>query len=407
MGEHRVGRQAHFLGALDLGVPIGALDQAAHQAHPVLACQRGEVLNELQRAGLVGLQGQAKAGPLWEMLGHALDQSAKHLQRELEAVHLFGINRQVDIGAGRLLAQAPDARHQFIEHTRTLRVFVAGMQGAELDGNAVVVLGRAAAVGVAGNEGNGLVVAVQVAQGIGIGARTFAQHVIGVREPPRSLTACGRCPPRGLLRLGAAQRRNVQVFPARRIGLLHRLGHGLAQHELAAQQLHCAQGRGHHGLGAQLGHDAGLGLRTLAGLRVRQEVLGQGNGSARQPRHHLVAAALKVGPAQLVCGQGDGGFGVRNAQQRFGQAHQGQALGAGDGVFAQQAFHGPEGRRIVAHGLHPGAGRLGGSRPVQTGVDHLQLACHHLVLGAVGKRQLGLDQQDRLLDLAINAILQD
>ena len=46
-------------------------------------------------------------------------------------------------------------------------------------------------------------------------------------------------------------------------------------------------------------------------------------------------------------GEGDRGFGVRHPQQRLRQAHQGQAFGTGDGIFLEQAFHGPERRRVL------------------------------------------------------------
>ena len=393
--EHRVAGQAQLLGAFDFGVPIGALDQAAHQAQLVFARRGRQVLDQLQRTGLVGLQGQAKAGPLRAMPGHTLQQGIQHLQRQFQPVHLLGVNGEVDVGAGRLLAQAPDARHQLGQHAPALRILVARMQGAELDGNAVVALGRAAGIAMAGNKFNRVAIAFQVAQGIGIGARTLTQHVIGIGEPPRSLTSCSRCPPRGLLCLGAARRHNGRpVLLARGIGLLHRLRHVLAQHKLAAQQLHGAQGSGDHGAGTQLGHDAGLGLR------VGQEVLGQGNRRAGKARQQLVAAVDKVGPTELVGRQGDGGFGIGHAQQGFGQAHQGQALGAGNGVLAQQAFHGPERRRVVAHRPHPGCGRAGRCGPVQTGAENLQLSRNDLTLGTVGNRQAGLNQHSYLLGIA-------
>ena len=114
VGKDRVAGQAQLLGALDLGIPIGALDQTAHQPHPQAPRQRGQMFDQLQRTGLVRLQGQAKATPLRAMLRHALQQGIEHHQRQLQPVHLFGVNGQVDIGLCGLLAQAPDARHQLI-----------------------------------------------------------------------------------------------------------------------------------------------------------------------------------------------------------------------------------------------------------------------------------------------------
>ena len=96
---------------------------------------------------------------------------------------------------------------------------------------------------------------------------------------------------------------------------------------------------------------------------------------------------VKVGATQLVGGECDGGFGVGHTQQGFGQAHQCQALGAADGVFLEQAFHGPEGRGVVAHGLHPGRGHARGGMPVEPAIELGQAVDDGLGLGAVGGGQ--------------------
>lgn len=36
----------------------------------------------------------------------------KHVERQLQPVHFLGVNREVEIGLGHRLAQAPDAWHQ-------------------------------------------------------------------------------------------------------------------------------------------------------------------------------------------------------------------------------------------------------------------------------------------------------
>ena len=172
--------------------------------------------------------------------------------------------------------------------------------------------------------------------------------------------------------------------------------HGLAQYKLAAQQLHSAQRGGHYGFGAQLTHDAA----ALSG--AGQEVFGHRNGRATQARQHLVTRAIKVRAAQLVGGECNRSLSIRHAQQGFGQTHQGQALGAGNRVFLQQAFHRPKRWRVVAHGLHPGCGHFGSRRPVQPRVDDLQTVGDHLGLRAVRKGQaLGDGHEElrlRLLD---------
>ena len=137
-GEHGVVRQAQLLGAFDFGIPVRAFDQAAHQPDAVLAGHADDVLHQLQRPRLVGLQGQAKALPLRAFGGHAPGQGLEHGERQLQPVHLFRVDGEVDVGPRGLLAQAPDAGHQLVEHAGGLRVFVARMQGAELDGYAII-----------------------------------------------------------------------------------------------------------------------------------------------------------------------------------------------------------------------------------------------------------------------------
>jgi hypothetical protein len=60
-------------------------------------------------------------------------------------------------------------------------------------------------------------------------------------------------------------------------------------------------------------------------------------------RASVVACGIEVGAAQLVRRQGNGGFCIGHTQQGFRQAHQGQAFGAGNRVFLEQAVHRPEG----------------------------------------------------------------
>ena len=228
--ENRVVRHAQFLGALDFSVPVRAFDQSAHQAHLVLACQFGDVGNQLQCPALVSLQGQPQAAPLRVVPGHLGHQRLQHRQGQLQPVDLFGVNREVDVGLGGLLAQSPDAWHEFLHHALALGIFVARVQGTELDADAIVVLGPGRGIGVLGNVVDRVAVALQIAQRILIGACALAQHVVGIAEPPGAFVRA--------------------VLMARRLGLLHGLRHGLAQYKLPAQQLHRAQRGGYHGLGA-------------------------------------------------------------------------------------------------------------------------------------------------------------
>ena len=233
------------------------------------------------------------------------------------------------------------------------------------------------------NERNRILVTHQILKRISIGTRAFAQHVIAESEPPRLALRVLRCPPWGLLRLGAARRRNAEVFhlAPRRVGLVHRFGNGLAQHKLATQQLHGAQRGGDDRARAELGEKTG---RRFA---VGQKLLAHRDRRAGQARQRLVASAVKVGAAQLISRQRNRGGGIGHAQQGLGQAHQGQTLGAGNRVFLEQALHRPERRRVGAHRLHPGRGDLGDGSPIKRTTQRAQVLGNDFDFRAVGKRQ--------------------
>ena len=214
-----------------------------------------------------------------------------------------------------------------------------------------------------------MAVAGQVVGGVCGGAGALAQHVKAVAQ--------------------------AGAVAARGAGHLQRVGHGLAQHELAPQKLHRAQGGGHHGACAQARQQAGRGFA------LGQKVLAQGNGAAGQAGQGGVASVAEVGPAELVGGERDGGFGVGHAQQRLGQAHQGQAFAAGNRVLLEQALHGPERWRVLPHRLHPGGGHLGRRRPVQRRAERGQAVRHLERFGQIGVRQVLLGQHGNLQNSGI------
>ena len=141
------------------------------------------------------------------------------------------------------------------------------------------------------------------------------------------------------------------------VGLAHGLVDVAPEHKLAPQQLDGAHRRRHNGAGAQALQQAGFGGGGAVALAGRQPVFGQGDGLGGQlGQHRVFPFTGELGMAELVGGEGDGGFGIRHAQQGFGQTHQGETFGAGNRVFLEQAFHGPERRRVGAHLLHPRRG---------------------------------------------------
>ena len=142
--EHRVTGQAQLLRAFDLAVPVRALDQAHHELQAVAARDAGHLVHHRQRAGLVGLHRQAEALPLRELRGDAAGQHVQQVQRQLQPVHLFGVDGQVQVGRGRRFDELPHARLQLGEHALALRFFVAREQRAELDRDAVGAIGESA-----------------------------------------------------------------------------------------------------------------------------------------------------------------------------------------------------------------------------------------------------------------------
>ena len=106
--EHRVPGQATFLAALDLRVPVRALDEP-HVQHPArLRREAGEIPQRRLRALLVGLDRDAEAGPLGEARRPAdrLDQ----FERELQALRLLGVERERNAGVTRADAQLDQSR---------------------------------------------------------------------------------------------------------------------------------------------------------------------------------------------------------------------------------------------------------------------------------------------------------
>ena len=88
--EHRIIGQAALLRALDLGVPIGALDQPDGQ--PAIFC-RGDVLDPVdhrQSALLIGLHRKPKAIPAAER--GVIEHGADDFERQFQPVGFLGID---------------------------------------------------------------------------------------------------------------------------------------------------------------------------------------------------------------------------------------------------------------------------------------------------------------------------
>src|SRR5256885_9370736 len=62
-GVHRKAGESALLGALDLAVPVGALDQAHRHPSPAVACQGCDPAEDQRRAAAVGLHREAEPVP--------------------------------------------------------------------------------------------------------------------------------------------------------------------------------------------------------------------------------------------------------------------------------------------------------------------------------------------------------
>ena len=141
VGEHGVGGHAHLLSPLDLAVPVRTLDQTTHQAHVVLPCEHTDVFDEFKAACLIRLQGQTKTAPSRALRLHLFEQRFEHVERQFEAIHLFSVNGEIDLRSGGHFAKLPHARHQLVDDSRMLRIFVTRMQRGEFDRDSVRLFG--------------------------------------------------------------------------------------------------------------------------------------------------------------------------------------------------------------------------------------------------------------------------
>ncbi len=353
-GEHRVAGQAVDLRALDLRVPVGALDQAYLQAVADAAGQVGQVVDRVRGALLVGLHHDAEAFPALER--RIADHPFDDVQRKLQAVGFLGVDGAADaVGPGQL-RQFQHARYQVREHALALGMLIARVQRRELDRDAMraghVAVGLAAARQVVLADGvDRAPVVLQVAQRVLHGQRAFAEHVEGVAVVAVVTLVRAR---QGLVD-GAAHDELVAHD-------LHCLAHGQADYRFTDAADQALEGAVHVALGVVGQVDQVAGQHQAPGRGVDQHRIG------------LAHVALPVGFAELVADQLVGGFLVGDAQQRLGHAHQQHALLAAQVVLAHERLD----RALVAGACAYPAHQVGGGG---------------LYLGLFGGRQAGLFQQ--------------
>ena len=102
--EHRIAGEPALLRALDLAVPVGALDQAQRDAPVGFAQPLHQPLERGMRALLVGLHREAEARVAARDV--ARQQPVDQQQRQLEPFGLLGVERHADAGVARPCAPA-------------------------------------------------------------------------------------------------------------------------------------------------------------------------------------------------------------------------------------------------------------------------------------------------------------
>ena len=343
----RVVGQAVELRALDLAVPVGALDQAQHQAMRAAPGQLDQPLDDGRAALRVGLHHEADAVPARQRGLEA--QPLQQVERELQPLGLLGVDVQADVVAPGELHELEQARVELGVHARGLGAAVARVQGRELDRDARAVHEAPAARGAA-DRLDGVGVGAQVALRVVFGERGLAEHVVAEPKAPR------------LARLRVHQGL-LDRLP--RDELLAHQAHGqvdsLADQGLAAAAEQPAQRRGEPGLAVR-GHE----------LAREHEAPG---GGVDEERGAAPEVCLPVATADLVADERVARGRIRDAQQRLGQAHQRHPFLRAQREFLQQPLHQAgsparaEQARACAHLLahaggepqgqraHPGGGR--------------------------------------------------
>ena len=349
-GEQRIAGLAVHLRALDLRIPVRALDQSHRDAAAELLRHVRDMVDHERCALLVGLHHDAEAVPVAQRLvgQHLEDQ----VQRQFEAVGFLGVDGQADAVGLRQLRQFQQAGAEFGQHAGALGVFVARVQRRELHRDRW----RGEHVGEragAADRMDRLPVGLEVAQRILGGQRAFAEHVEGIAVI-------------GVVALAAARQGFVDGPPEHELVAhdLHRLAHGEADHRLAGAADQALEGAVHVAPGVVGEVDQLAGQHQAPGRGIDQHGVG------------LAEVALPVGVAQLVADQRVGGALVGDAQQGFGHAHQQHALLAAEVVLAHEGLD----RALVAGaGAHPadevgGGGLGGGALGIRQGRLHQQFA---------------------------------
>ena len=130
-GEYRIIGKPALLRALDLRVPIGALDQPHGQPRTERGGRLLDPRNHRQRALLIGLHGKAEALPAAQR--RVGERGADHLERQLQPIRLLGIDGELQVVCLGKPRERDETRRQLGQDPRARDRFEARMQRRQLD----------------------------------------------------------------------------------------------------------------------------------------------------------------------------------------------------------------------------------------------------------------------------------
>ncbi len=193
--EHRIAREAEHLRALDLGVPVRALDQPDRDARARCAGERDEPVDDRARTLLVGLDREAQPHPAGQRRIAA--QPGEDLERQLEAIGFLRVDGEPDADALRQHSERRHRRDELVENAARLRELVARVQRRELDRDRGLHPRRRSAVGDrCADRRDRIGIGVRVASRVRGRVRRLAQHVERVARIRMRRLACAARVPR-------------------------------------------------------------------------------------------------------------------------------------------------------------------------------------------------------------------
>lgn len=320
-GIDRIVGEALDLGPLDFRVPIGALHEADQQASARLVSRGDEPIENGRGTLLIGLDDEADPVPAGQAgLG---EQHREEVQARFQAFGLLGVDMDGNVVLAGQLAEPHQAGGDLGHEPLRLRPGVAGVEGGNLDRDAMGGDGATAPRLLADGMDGGF-----VGLKIGLGVRRvhggFAKHVEGIEVAL------------------------VRPAPATVEGFVD----GVPGDELLAQKAHGQiHGAANEGFAAAPQQAPQRCAQPPAAVFVpRHQAAGDQEppgGGIDEERGAVAQVLLPMPQAELVANQAVCGGAIGNAQKGFRQAHEGHAFLAGEGELLHQGVD-PAG---------PGAGR--------------------------------------------------